>query len=304
MSGGEAVTLEKLIAPLSVEVFLREFWEQRPLLQQPATGRSFDDLFSVEAAEQIVDRYDPRAANIRLVRDGRIVPQGAPGSGANDDRPPQEQIREAYRQGATIILMGVQFFWPAVGQLSRHLEELLGHPIKVNAYWSPPNAQEGEAHQGLAVHYDTHDVIALQISGQKLWRIYDAPFPLPLSDQVHTKTGARAGECLHEATLRPGDLVYLPRGQFHEARTSGQHSLHLTIGIMVRRWLDALVAAVQALGDDVRFRKALPLQALEDGGSTSFEAEFEEIRRLALQGVSARQAAARLRGEVKGDPPA
>jgi hypothetical protein len=56
--------------------------------------------------------------------------------------------------------------------------------------------------------------------------------------------------------LRPGDLLYLPRGWLHEALTSDTDSLHLTIGLNVVTWLDAFKAALEELGDDVRFRRS------------------------------------------------
>ena len=48
-----------------------------------------------------------------------------------------------------------------------------------------------------------------------------------------------------DVTLTPGDTLYLPRGWLHEALTSDADSLHLTVGIKVYTWLDAVRAALE-----------------------------------------------------------
>ena len=71
-------------------------------------------------------------------------------------------------------------------------------------------------------------------------------------------------------TLEAGDTLYLPRGWPHEATTSQDESLHLTIGMHPPTRLDALRAAIQSSAeDDVEFRRtptadgAMPKESLE-----------------------------------------
>ena len=47
----------------------------------------------------------------------------------------------------------------------------------------------------------------------------------------------------------------MPRGWLHMATTSQTDSLHLTVGVNVYSWLDALKAALEECGDDVDFRR-------------------------------------------------
>jgi Cupin superfamily protein len=61
---------------------------------------------------------------------------------------------------------------------------------------------------------------------------------------------------VEDRVLKPGDTLYLPRGWLHEAVTSATDSLHLTVGINVVTWLDAFKAALEELGEDVRFRRS------------------------------------------------
>jgi hypothetical protein len=130
------------------------------------------------------------------------------------------------------------------------LEETLGHPAQANAYYTPRSAQ------GLPVHHDTHDVFVLQVAGEKRWRVYEPALELPLKNQRYSEEMGGPGEAVEDRVLRPGDTLYLPRGWLHEAMTSDTDSLHLTIGVNVVTWLDAFKAAVEELGDDVRFRRS------------------------------------------------
>jgi hypothetical protein len=49
-----------------------------------------------------------------------------------------------------------------------------------------------------------------------------------------------------ELTIRAGDLFYCPRGLFHAARSTGEISLHITLGLMGKTWADVMVEAVSA----------------------------------------------------------
>jgi hypothetical protein len=51
--------------------------------------------------------------------------------------------------------------------------------------------------------------------------------------------------------------MYLPRGWLHQALTSGSDSLHITVGVNVRRWIDEARAALDEQEDDVAFRRTV-----------------------------------------------
>ena len=114
----------------------------------------------------------------------------------------------------------------------------------MNAYYTP------RAAQGLPVHHDTHDVFVLQVSGEKRWLVYEPALELPLRNQKYSAEMGGPGEPVHDLVLRPGDMLYLPRGWLHEALTSDSDSLHLTVGVNVVTWLDAFKAALEECGDE------------------------------------------------------
>jgi hypothetical protein len=108
------------------------------------------------------------------------------------------------------------------------------------------------------VHHDTHEVLCLQVEGEKRWLVYEPALELPLRDQRYRPELGAPGELVLDLVLGPGDTLYLPRGWLHQALTSGVDSLHLTVGINVHTWLDAVRAALDECEDDVEFRRSVP----------------------------------------------
>jgi hypothetical protein len=198
-------------------------------------------------------------------------------------------VAEAFEDGATLVVQALHHWWPPLGVFCRSLESALGHPTQANAYYTPRLAQ------GLPVHHDTHDVFCLQISGEKRWLVYEPVWNLPLKHQRYDAGMGPPGEPVLDVTLAAGDLLYLPRGWLHEAKTSNSDSLHLTIGANVYTWLDAFRAALDECEADEEFRRSPegPAAALverlaarldEDDVERRMRARFVRTRRPLLEG--------------------
>jgi hypothetical protein len=141
-----------------------------------------------------------------------------------------------------------------VSALCRALEREISAPFQTNLYITPPGGQ------GFEAHYDTHDVFVLQIAGSKEWTVLDAPVRLPLSGQQFDSKLHPAGAATLSTMLRAGDLLYIPRGFLHHARSADETSLHATVGALSYRWADVLleVMAQKCLADPA-FRRSLPV---------------------------------------------
>jgi lysine-specific demethylase/histidyl-hydroxylase NO66 len=164
-----------------------------------------------------------------------------------------ERVAAEFERGATIVLQALHVHHPPVARFCRELERELGHPTQTNAYYTPPSAQ------GFKVHHDTHDVFCLQVAGEKRWLVYPPVVELPLRSQKYTPELGEPGEPILDVTMRAGDTLYLPRGWLHQAMTSGAASLHMTVGVSVVTWLDALQAAVEATAkEEVDLRRGVP----------------------------------------------
>ena len=155
------------------------------------------------------------------------------------------RVLAEFEAGATIVLQGLHHSWLPLARYCRQLEAYLGHPAQANAYYTPRGSQ------GLPVHHDTHEVISLQVAGEKRWLVYEPALELPLKNQRYSSELGAPGEPVLDVTLRAGDTMYLPRGWLHQALTSDSDSLHITVGVNVRRWIDEARAELDAQEDDI-----------------------------------------------------
>jgi lysine-specific demethylase/histidyl-hydroxylase NO66 len=222
-----AAPLLRAIAPVEAEQFVAEHWEAKPLVVPRAEEGRFDDLLSVRDVERLITETALRTPGFRLVKAGATVTsytidlswRPEPFSGVAD----VPRVLAEFESGATIVLQGLHHSWLPLARYCRGLEAFLGHPAQANAYFTPRGSQ------GLPVHHDTHEVFSLQI----------------------------AGETVLDVTLRAGDTLYLPRGWLHQALTSSSDSLHVTVGVNVRRWIDEARSLLDEAADDVELRRSI-----------------------------------------------
>jgi lysine-specific demethylase/histidyl-hydroxylase NO66 len=251
----------------STEAFARDIWSRRPLLSsydalEPAPA-GFGDLFSLDAADELLSRRGLRTPFIRLAKNGDMVGERrytrSGGAGALiADQVADDRVLALFDDGHTVVLQGLHRLWPPLIDFAGALTSDLGHPVQINAYITPPSSQ------GFAAHYDVHDVFVLQVAGEKRWRIHEPvhadPLPTePWTDHRAAVESRAAQPPLIDEVLRPGDALYLPRGYLHAAQALGGTSCHLTVGVhpLTRQQvLDGLVGLVR---DDPALRTSLPL---------------------------------------------
>jgi cupin superfamily protein len=247
--------LERAIAPVETERFLAEHWEQKPLVVPRGEEGRFDDLLSARDVERLITETGIRTPGFRLVKEGATVSgyttdlawRPAAFTGVADVR----RVLEEFETGATIVLQGLHHLWLPLARYCRQLEAYLGHPVQANAYYTPSGSQ------GLPVHHDTHEVISLQVAGEKRWLVYEAVLDLPLKNQRYKSALGAPGDPVLDVVLRAGDTMYLPRGWLHQALTSDSDSLHITVGVNVRRWIDEARAELDAQEDDIAYRRTI-----------------------------------------------
>jgi len=247
--------LDRALAPVESESFLAEHWERKPLVVPRAEDGRFDDLLSVRDVERLITETGIRTPGFRLVKAGATVSdyttdlawRPAPFTGVADVR----RVLAEFEAGATIVLQGLHHNWLPLARYCRQLEAFLGHPAQANAYYTPRGSQ------GLPVHHDTHEVISLQVAGEKRWLVYEPVLELPLKNQRYRSALGAPGEPVLDVTLRAGDTMYLPRGWLHQALTSGSDSLHITVGVNVRRWIDEARAELDLQERKLAFRQTI-----------------------------------------------
>lgn len=121
--------------------------------------------------------------------------------------------------------------------------------------------------QGFAPHWDDIEAYVLQIEGKKRWRLYAPTAPNHILPRYSSRdfTQGELGQCILDVVLKPGDLLYMPRGTVHQAEALPEsHSLHLTLSCNQQRtWAvymeELLPKAIKvAAQEHLRLRKCLP----------------------------------------------
>ena len=185
----------------------------------------------------------------------------------------------AYVEGGHPILWnGARGVTGALDELTHDLTRALG------AYAWPNIYSTGTAGSPFEWHFDAHEVLALQCDGRKEWHIsnvrsdrpLDAP---PLQTQMRAEVERRRDEASRDVLMtfvvEPGDVVYIPRGQFHCAWTPEGRSLHVTFGIEPLSGYHLLEALVHLALKDRAFRAFFPVEPMDRDGRRAREQRVE-----------------------------
>ena len=177
------------------------------------------------------------------------------------DRVDLPALFDRHAEGASLVVSQFQEIHPPLARFCRGLEKAFLHGVQANIYLTPPDAQ------GFRVHFDTHDVLVLQVSGRKAWRVWDhIPYAAPTRHTPWANNATPEGEP-HALLMSPGDVLYLPRGVMHEAmvQQGEEPSLHITIGLMEAGMGEMLRALLDEMeGEEPALRAAMPTWRLAD----------------------------------------
>ena len=146
------------------------------------------------------------------------------------------KVENFIRKGASLVLNDLIYFSKDVEKLASDLQLITNGRCQANLYFSM------QSHQAFAPHFDTHDVFALHCEGEKLWNIYENiekdPINHPIYKQELNDKTQKPGKIIDQVLLKPGDLLYLPRGQFHDALASKNGAMHVAFGITYLKPID------------------------------------------------------------------
>ncbi|WGM39125.1 cupin domain-containing protein [Caulobacter sp. NIBR1757] len=260
-----------LLAPITPDQFLSEVYGKAPLHIPASGGSASRDLLSWarwNAMLSVASSWtEPR---LKLYIEGRRIAAEHYCDSINtldgvQLRVNPRKVRVFLSMGASLVANAVETMAPELRAAAKTLEGALLGLTSANVYCSFGGRRAFNS------HYDSHEVFAFHTEGEKVWRIYEGRADNPLAGppdhpDVQAQMDRQKGRLLREVTMRPGDLLYIPRGQFHDALASSEASLHVTFSVEPRTARILFRALEQEAMKDSAFRAWLP-DPRHDGGA-------------------------------------
>lgn len=248
---------ESLVGPKSRQEFFDQYWEKKPFFVQRDNPDYFSSLLTMADMDEYIGTRAFHQSDIRLVKQGKDKDFDAYSKDGIADR---TKMLHEFRNGTMLLFSHLNRHHLPLAELISRCEAEIRVPMRSNVYLSPPQSQ------GFKLHWDTHDVLVLQIAGSKRWHIYDSPLELPHEDHMRElpewiKRARKDTELL----LKPGSVLFLPRGYIHGAEAEDEHSLHITIGLRSLTVADIVLAEFRRSSLlDIEMREVAMLDDFED----------------------------------------
>lgn len=243
--------------------FLATHYERQLFLATRAVSTSSYDW---ESFSRDFYAIDPAIGTIKIyaggVRSMSEYMQGFQGNGAVNFSYKANEFGELLRSGGSLVASRFDKSSLYASKICDEVSNFVrGSVVTTNVYVSKGgNGTFGK-------HWDTHCVFAVQLIGSKRWKVYKPLIEKPLYFQTSRdhKEDFNA-ELVFEETLTAGDVLYVPRGWWHEVfPIPNQVSLHLAVGVHPAKVHDFIKWVVmRKLHDHIEFRESLP-DAVDNG---------------------------------------
>lgn len=256
-------SLDEIMAPLGAERFFAEYESRRPLHLKGAADK-FAQVMSWAKLNDLLGMATIWSqASLQLVLDKELVPPArytaaAVGrDGGQVLRPDPDRVQSFLKRGATLVANDIDHLSAELTAFSQAMEQALGGKVQGNLYLS------SRRRQGFAAHFDTHDVYAVHVEGTKTWHVYEGravdPIAHPAFKTLPREHHEQAkGQKLMDVHMEPGDLLYLPRGQYHDALADEGGAVHIAFGITYPIGMDVMSLLFDRVVAEPEFRANLP----------------------------------------------
>ncbi len=253
--------LDTLLAPTDAETFFRDYYGKQHLHVKGTPERTAEimTLSGLNALMSMTSVWSPQTLKLFVDRNPVPVPEycaQALALGGEALRPDPDKVQDWIGRGASVILNDIDALVPGVRQLANELQQATGGRSQANLYFSMSQ------HQAFGPHCDVHEVFAVHCNGEKVWNIYenreDTPINHPSFQFGDAERERRAGEVAEKVLMQPGDLLYIPRGLYHDALASENGALHIAFGVTLPKPLDLLGIIWEAAVQDPELRTDLP----------------------------------------------
>ncbi|MFE9562413.1 cupin domain-containing protein [Streptomyces sp. NPDC006487] len=239
--------MEDFVSTLTAGDFLSKTYHREHRVF-PGAAEKIRDVFGWDDLNELLETHQLRSPQMRLARDGKALAEAAymesrtVRRGRHRVRLDPVKLRAALGAGHTLAMRYLDEIHPGVSQLSEAFERRLHGDFEFNLYaaWAPTGS--------FNVHWDNHDVFVIQLQGRKRWRIFGRnEFSMHPADSA---MGTPPTEVIDELVLSPGDVLFLPRGFWHDPVTEEGPSLHITGSVPCTTGMDLVRWLLEQLRED------------------------------------------------------
>jgi ribosomal protein L16 Arg81 hydroxylase len=297
-------SFDAIMAPLGAERFFAEYEGKRPLHLKGAADKFAAVMNWAKLNDLLGQATIWSQHSLQLFLDKDPIPAArycAPAQGRDGGqvlRPDPDKVKEFLRRGATLVANDIDHLSANLTGFADALEQALGGKVQGNLYLS------SRRRQGFGAHFDTHDVYAVHVEGTKTWHVYEGRVQDPIAHPSFKTFGREhhekaKGAKLMDVHMAPGDLLYLPRGQYHDALADEGGTVHVAFGITYPIGLDIVSLLFERAVAEPEFRANLPRQGGPDAAAAlagRLAALGERLRAILAEPATVAQVAALQRG--------
>ncbi|MFJ2380409.1 JmjC domain-containing protein [Pseudomonas protegens] len=226
----------RVVFDISKALFFEEYLYEKPHVFKAALqGENVEWKY----VNEIYERADAADRSFKLMNGHEISKSEYMESYMNVGRVEHRYIKSAIyrymREGATLVYNRIKNE-PFVTNISRQIASYADAQVIVSGY----AAFSGKS--SYKSHWDTRDVFAVQLLGRKRWIIKRPSFDFPLYMQQakDMPEAVEPEEVYLDVVLEPGDIIYVPRGWWHNPLPLGGETFHLAIGTFAPTGFDYL----------------------------------------------------------------
>ena len=202
------------LADFDIDLFLRDYWQKRPLIIRNPWNEwrnplDPDELAGLACEEGVESRLITREADRLTVESGPL---------------PEARFGELGESAWTLLVQAVDHHAPDVAALVK--------PFRFIPGWRIDDVMVSYATDGGGVgpHYDQYDVFLIQGLGKRRWRVgpkCNSATPLLPHDDLRLIADFEAeGDWI----LEPGDILYVPPCFAHDGIAVGDNCMTYSIG--------------------------------------------------------------------------
>ena len=227
-------------------------------------GALLERNFGWPDLDHVLNVMEPIQPMLQIFKDGmvpeEVYTEPAIELGLQHRRLNKDSLAKLMRTGATAVINRMEIASVAARRLCLEVSRFSGHQTIGNGYFTLGGTGT------FGKHWDTHDVFAIQLMGRKRWRVFAPTFPYPLSTHTSQEVQNTAPSTpVLDCVLEADDVLYIPRGWWHQAIPLDDASFHLSVGVYVPTMLEYAVWACQRyLPAEVIARKGLSTAQLSE----------------------------------------